>query len=82
MLTDKEKLEALEESLRQLANHEPFKLFTTAIEELKEQAVFYGSSREAMTTPMEAARAMGEVAAYRDILALISEHRPKPIDAV
>lgn len=73
-LSREQKRALLVDSIRQLAGHPPFLSFLDAILELRESAVRDACRNETVSANGPVLAALGEIRAYEDIIAIVSEH--------
>jgi hypothetical protein len=69
----------LEESVKQLAADDRFKVFMGAIEGLKQAAIANAAADASLANPGTTSAALGEVRAYLDIQNLVDEYRDREI---
>ena len=73
-LSREQKRQLLHDSIRQLAGHPPFLSFLDAILELREGAVRDACHVNSVANNGVVLAALGEIRAYEDIIAIVSEH--------
>ena len=73
METLQAKREAFLEATKQLAGDDRFRTFCDGLRELMDASIHFACSDAALETPQKQAAAMGEVRAYRDILATVED---------
>jgi hypothetical protein len=73
-LSRDQKRQLLSDSIRQLAGHPPFLSFLDAILELRESAVRDACRVDTVAQSGAVLAALGEIRAYEDIIAIVSEH--------
>jgi hypothetical protein len=77
-----QKREAFLEATKQLAGDDRFRTFCEGLRELMDESLHYACSDASFDTPQKQAAAMGEVRAYRDILATVDDARDASIAKV
>lgn len=73
MLNIEEKRELLQHSLKLLATHDPFLQFMQALDSLREGAIADACRMDVVENPGKISASLGEIRAYNDIKALVSE---------
>lgn len=79
-MTIEEKLELLNETIRQLSGDDRFRVFVEKLREMREDSIAVALHDETCGNSLKVAAALGEVRAYQDILNLIDEYKPIPVE--